>query len=125
MEVPAALRRKQRLGELSPEATALLADAFAWEWAIGPDGSGAFSIVDLTDDVLETAVRSLGRHPLRAYDAIQLASALLARAADPALVEFACFDDSLREAARAEGFSLVPPDAPATRARGRGNPRGS
>lgn len=100
--------RKHRLGELSAEDTALLSDAFEWEWAIGAQGSGTFHIVDLTDGVLETAVRSLSRHPLRAYDAMQLASAMLARTADGALTGFACFDAELREAARAEGFAILP-----------------
>lgn len=101
--------RKHRLGELPAEETALLCGAFEWEWAIGAHGSGTFHIVDLTDDVLETAVRSLSRHALRAYDAVQLASAMLARAADAALIEFTCFDVELRKAARAEGFALLPP----------------
>jgi predicted nucleic acid-binding protein len=108
VEVPAALWRKRRLGELSAEDTALLCDEFEWEWAVGAQGSGTFHIVDLTDDVLETAVRSLPRHALRAYDAVQLASAMLARAADAALIEFACFDVELREAARGERFALLP-----------------
>jgi len=33
---------------------------------------------------------------------------MLARAADGALAGFACFDIELREAARAEGFALLP-----------------
>ncbi|HEV2250048.1 MAG TPA: type II toxin-antitoxin system VapC family toxin [Candidatus Limnocylindria bacterium] len=108
MEVPAALWRKHRIGELSAEDTGLLSDTFEWEWAVGAHGSGTFHIVDLTDDVLETAVRSLSRHTLRGSDAVQLASAMLARAADPALTEFACFDVELRVAARGEGFALLP-----------------
>lgn len=108
MEIPAALWRKHRLGELSADDTALLSDAFEWEWAIGAHGGGTFHIIDLTDDILETAARSLSRHSLRAYDAVQLASAMLARAADAAQIEFACFDVELRDAALGEGFALLP-----------------
>jgi hypothetical protein len=48
---------------------------------------------------------------VRAYDAVQLASALAARAANPGCREFACFDEGLRAAAAREGFALVR-DAP-------------
>ncbi len=45
---------------------------------------------------------------LRAYDAVQLASAEAARAADPGCDSFACFDASLRDAAAGAGFALYP-----------------
>lgn len=108
VEVPAAFWRKHRLEELSAEDAAVLSDAFEWDWSIGAQGGGAFHVVDLTNEVLETAVRSLSRHPLRAYDSVQLASAMVARAADAELTDFACFDAELREAARAEGFAVLP-----------------
>jgi hypothetical protein len=63
--------------------------------------------VAVTGSILDEAARSVGRHPLRAFDAVQLASALAARAADPELTAFACFDDALADAARAEGFTLL------------------
>lgn len=47
-------------------------------------------------------------HPLRAHDAVQLASALAVRAADSEVVGFACFDAGLRGAAAAEGLVLAP-----------------
>jgi hypothetical protein len=45
---------------------------------------------------------------LRGADAVQLASALLARQADPAVSMMAVFDERLRAAASAEGFTLLP-----------------
>lgn len=58
-------------------------------------------------NLLEDAAR-LTAQGLRAYDAVQLASAVRARAADPELVSFACFDAGLRRAAARAGFSLIP-----------------
>jgi predicted nucleic acid-binding protein len=49
-----------------------------------------------------------GTHGLRAYDAVQLASARAAAAADDRVRTFAAFDGALRDAAAREGFVLVP-----------------
>jgi hypothetical protein len=81
----------------------VLVDAFEADWF-----GGAFAVVAVTGDVNEVATRSLARHPLRAYDAMQLAAAMLARSADPDLTRFACFDANLAAAARAEGFRSFP-----------------
>lgn len=82
----------------------MLAEAFEWDWV----DSGRFVVVAVTDEILETAARALARYPLRAYDAVQLATALVARAADPDLDSFACFDEDLAAAARIEGFRVRP-----------------
>ena len=68
---------------------------------------GRFSVIAPTDDVLHSAAHVVSAHALRAYDAVQLASALAARDAEPACSSFACFDDDLRRAAAAEGFDLL------------------
>lgn len=67
-----------------------------------------FATVALTPAVLETAEQVTAAHALRAYDAVQLASALAAREADPGCTEFACFDDDLRAAAAHSAFGLIP-----------------
>lgn len=77
--------------------------AFEWDWV-----QGAAAVVGLTDGILGSAARLVAAYPLRACDAMQLASALAAREADPSLIEFACFDGTLGDAARAEGFRVVP-----------------
>ena len=59
-------------------------------------------------DVISRAVQAAARHGLRAYDAVQLATALLTRDALGRLDEFASFDRQLRQAAAAEAFELVP-----------------
>jgi hypothetical protein len=56
----------------------------------------------------DEARRLLHRHTLRAADALQLASALVAADGDPAGLPFVCLDDRLRDAARREGFPLLP-----------------
>lgn len=108
VEVPAALWRKHRLGELAAEDAAVLVEEFEWDWFGEPESDMVFTPLAVTDAILDEAARSVARHPLRALDAVQLASALVGRAADPSLTEFACFDEKLADAARAEGFSLRP-----------------
>jgi hypothetical protein len=82
----------------------VLAEAFEWDWL----DAERFVVVAVADEILESAARALARHPLRAYDAVQLATALVARAADPDLDSFACFDEGLAAAARIEGFRVRP-----------------
>jgi predicted nucleic acid-binding protein len=65
-------------------------------------------VVELSASVTEEARSLLLRHPLRAGDAIQLASALLLRRQLGVRVEFAAFDDRLASAARAEGLDPIP-----------------
>lgn len=61
-----------------------------------------------TDDVRRRAGRLVAAHPLRAADALQLGAALVWCEEQPAGEAFVCLDERLREAARREGFSLVP-----------------
>ena len=65
-------------------------------------------VVGATTRVLDQAARLCSRFPRRAYDAVQLASALAARDADPGLGTMAAFDESLRRAVLAEGLAVVP-----------------
>jgi hypothetical protein len=107
VEVPAAVWRKYRRGELSSEDAAVLVEELEWDWSGEADADTRFAVVEVTEEILELAARAVARHPLRAFDAVQLASALAARAADPSLTAFACFDEELADAARAEGFTLL------------------
>ncbi|WP_219419526.1 type II toxin-antitoxin system VapC family toxin [Pseudonocardia nigra] len=105
VEVPAALWRKHRMGEVSATAVGLLVGEFEADWfAADPP---RLAVVRMTSLVIENAARLTGGHELRAYDAVQLASALAVRAADPDVARFAAFDRTLRAAAVAEGFTLV------------------
>jgi uncharacterized protein len=104
VEVPAALWRKSRMGELSAEHASVLAAAFEGDWY---DASGPFVAVALRPGLLDGGAQLVATHGLRAYDAVQLCCALMARAADPQVDTFVCFDAELRGAAAREGFTLV------------------
>lgn len=67
-----------------------------------------FAVLPVSAVILERAASLLATNPLRAYDAVQLASALAARDADPGLESFACFDHELRDAAAAAGLRPLP-----------------
>ena len=108
VEVPSALWRKARTGELEPGDADTLVRAFEFDFHGGPDSDSRFTILSLSESVLVTAAREAERHVLRAYDAVQLASALAAQATDPRCNRFACFDVELRRAASRVGFELAP-----------------
>lgn len=55
-----------------------------------------------------TAERIVRTHPLRAADALQLAAALVASDGQPSGLAFASFDTRQRDAARREGFPVLP-----------------
>jgi len=99
VEVPAALWRKSRVGELSPEHARTLTTALDVDVA-----GGALVVVAMTDGIVARAADLAATHPLRAYDAVQLATAIAVRDADPSCTTFACFDVQLRRAAAHEGF---------------------
>lgn len=61
-----------------------------------------------TEAVRSRAERLLGVHPLRAGDALQLAAALLASEENPADLPFVTLDQRLADAARKEGFPVLP-----------------
>ena len=61
--------------------------------------------------VMEEAARLIDRHPLRAYDALQLAGCLVVRQGMPGPVTFVCADGRLCEAAANEGLTTLNPVA--------------
>lgn len=65
-------------------------------------------IIAPTDRVRERAQRLLANHPLRAADSLQLAAALTWCEEQPTGETVVCLDDRLRDAARREGFKVVP-----------------
>jgi predicted nucleic acid-binding protein len=108
VEVPAALWRKQRMGELSAEDARLLTADFEADYYGTGSEPGRFAVVAATGSLLAEAARLCASRGLRAYDAIQLSSAIAVRRADESCTEFAAFGRSLRTAAAAEGFELLP-----------------
>jgi hypothetical protein len=101
VEIVSALARRCREGAFAPaerdRALAALEEDFS-----------ALRVVELSSPVVAEARALLVRHPLRAGDAIQLASALLLRRELGEPVAFAAYDDRLKVAAKAEGLDVVP-----------------
>jgi len=97
-EVRAVLAAGQRTGRLEPaQARAALA---AWE-RLWP----GVHVVELEEVVTGGAATLVGTHPLRAADALHLASALVLRSPD---LLVAAWDEQLAAAARAEGLRVLP-----------------
>jgi predicted nucleic acid-binding protein len=108
VEVVAAIWRKHRAGELDLDDSLLLVRAFTADYAGTADSAPRFLALKVSGRILEHAAELSGIHRLRAYDAVQLASALAAREADERCAQFATFDRDLTLAAIAEGFEALP-----------------
>lgn len=108
VEVPAAISRKHRSGAVSADdAAVLIADIEADYYGTDTEPS-RFAVMGVDDVLLAGAARICSVHGLRAYDAVQMASAMAARTAEPGCTSLAAFDTDLRAAAFLEGFELVP-----------------
>jgi predicted nucleic acid-binding protein len=101
VECQSALYRRYREGGLPPAA---LAQALARLSALVVD----VDVVAPTSPLRERAGRLLAGHPLRAADALQLAAALIWCDESPRDDAFVCLDERLGEAARREGFRVLP-----------------
>lgn len=112
VEVPAALWRKQRMGELSAGDARLLTADFEADYFGTDSEPPRFAAVALTGSLLDEAAKLCASHGLQAYDAVQLSTAMAVRRVDESCTEFAAFDRSLRTAAATEGFELMPSDLP-------------
>lgn len=64
--------------------------------------------VQPSEELRTLGIHLLAEHPLRAADALQLASALIWIGEDPSGSGFVSFDDRLSTAAEGEGFTVLP-----------------
>ena len=103
LEARSAVRRRQREGDISG------ADADRILDRIEDDTSSSFLVQPSTSAVIEGAARLIDRHPLRAYDAIQLAGCLVIRDIVPGPLTFVCADVRLCGAAELEGLTVLNP----------------
>ena len=108
VEVPSAIWRKHRMGELTSADAAVLVAAFEADYHGSADDQPRFAVVAANASVLDTAARLAAVHRLRAYDAVQPASAKTAAQAVPDCHTMTAFDGTLRAAAAAESFALLP-----------------
>lgn len=100
VEVASALGRLGREGRLSEDQrTAALA-------ALTADAAGVL-VIELTGEIVSRAQTLTQKHPLRAGDAIQLASCLYVRETVNPRITLVSFDDRLSTAARLEGMKLA------------------
>jgi len=100
-ECVSAVARRRRDGHLSAPAERRARRVLAVLAA-------AWSEVLPSEPLRLRSERLLAVHSLRAADAFQLAAALLWSRGDTARHALVSFDDRLREAARREGFEVVP-----------------
>ena len=107
VEVPSAIWRKQRAGELDVAQAATLLLAFEQDLRGRSDAPARFAMAGLSEGILGDAPKLCATDGLKAYDAIQLATlTAVATAAD--VTAFACFDEQLRTSAARRGFALLP-----------------
>ena len=101
-EVAAAVARRCREGELGEADRDRILAALALDFE-------ALLVVDVTAELVRQIPRLVVDHPLRGFDAVHLASALLLADGDASSVTFASADSTLNIAAGACGFSVWDP----------------
>ncbi len=109
VEVSSALARRHR------EQTLPMADYGDALRALRLDADMQYHLVELDKAVCDEASRLVGQYPLRAYDAVQLASVLLVHRAfvdaGADAIVFLTADDRLLTVAQAEGLRADNPQA--------------
>jgi predicted nucleic acid-binding protein len=95
----AAFRRKKREGVLSGRGYTRAVAVFNEEHL-------SFVLVQIGPQLNTIVQRLIEKYPLRGFDAIHLASALIVKEGWMDMV-FACFDKGLNQAAKTEGLKMV------------------
>jgi hypothetical protein len=101
VECMSALTRKKREGNLNwleVDQSKRVLDGLAASW----------SQIRPSDSLRDMAEALLRVHPLRAADAYQLAAAMRWAKGVPGGRDFVCLNGTLLEAAKREGFSILP-----------------
>jgi hypothetical protein len=105
VEFRSALRRRERAGDVPHQA---VDKALA---RVEGHLQNRYLVQPVTDAVIEQAMALLDRHPLRAYDAVQLAGCLSLQSRVEQGPSFVCTDQDLLAAASKEGLSIFNPAA--------------
>jgi len=100
-EALAAFHRKRRESGLEDELFGKVLEAFRLDWK-------SFVRVEVTDELNEAIDQALEKHPLRGFDAIHLASAVVVGQTLAEPIVFACFDERLAQAAVDAGMETFP-----------------
>jgi len=108
VEATCAFARRLRDGTLLPADHATAVQAFDYDIAC------RYTLLDVIPMTIGAARRLANQHPLRAYDAVQLATAWLLNQdlvySGKAVLTFICADDRLLAVAQAEGLRTDNPN---------------
>jgi len=108
VEFRAAIRRRQRVGEIPDSAADELVESFRRH------AEGKFLIQSFSDTLFDVALALIDSYPLRGYDAVQLAGYLVLRSISGAEEPtFVCADRVLISGARNEGCPVLDPSSSA------------
>jgi predicted nucleic acid-binding protein len=99
-EIHSGLARKKRDGSLLPRQHSSLCRQVELDWK-------GYVRMDLTDEVLSLARDLIQRHPLRGFDAIHLASALILKSSLGEQVTFTGADERQLQAAAKERLATL------------------
>ncbi len=105
VEVASALARRCREGALEPADRDQLLQDLSEDLTV-------LSVVELVPEVVAGARALLLQHPLRAADAVQLASCLVLQEKVDRPMIFAAYDQRLLEAARLQGLDVFDAEDP-------------
>jgi predicted nucleic acid-binding protein len=103
-ELLAAVYRKASETQVKKSLFENVVSTFQQDWS-------SFIIVEVDNRLNETIHSVIANHGLRGFDAIHLASALTIGTAVADNFLFACYDESLRQAAMGEGLETLPSSA--------------
>ena len=101
-ETLASIYRKKREADLEDALIRKIVGSFKKDWE-------SFIRVEVNDALKSYMDRVVERYPLRGFDAIHLASAIVIHERFPEDLLFACFDDELVRTAESEGLETFPP----------------
>ena len=102
-ETMASMYRKKRESDLADTVIRKIADSFHHDWE-------SFIRVEVNDKLNGYIDQVVEKYPLRGFDAIHLASAIVIHERLSEDFVFACFDDRLTGAAHLEGLETFPPE---------------
>lgn len=100
VEYHAALARRSRMAPEDEHALDQARNALASDW-------DDFFVVEVSQPVVEEAGEHAELYALRAYDAVQLATASYLAGQSGQSVQFGCFDRHLNKAATAQGMQTL------------------
>lgn len=101
-ETMASIYRKNREEDLEGSLIREVVESFHRDWS-------SLVRAEVTDELNVYIDRAVKRYPLRGFDLVHLASAIVIRERLPEDFVFACFDERLACAAQSEGFETFPP----------------